>query len=53
MPPQRTRVAESRVGNTPSNGPLRAQSNALEQSILRRQYALVTRSMAVLLRAQL
>ena len=28
MPPQRVREDESRAGNRPSNGPLRAQSNA-------------------------
>ena len=29
MPPQRTRDAESRVGNSLANGPRRAQSNAM------------------------
>lgn len=36
MPLQRTRDAESRVRNKLSNGPLRAQSNEISQSILRR-----------------
>ena len=38
MPVQRTRVAESRVRNKSSNGPLRVQSNAQRaaQSILQR-----------------
>ena len=36
MPPQRVREAESRVGNKPSNGPLRAQGNPGGESILRR-----------------
>jgi len=36
MNPQRARVAESRVINSLANGPLRAQSNAFGQSILRR-----------------
>ena len=38
MPVQRTRVAESRVRNKSSNGPLRVQSNAQHaaQSILQR-----------------
>ena len=37
MPIQRTRVAESRVRNKLSNGPLRVQSNAYYmQSILQR-----------------
>lgn len=38
MPVQRTRVAESRVRNKSSNGPLRVQSNAQNaaQSILQR-----------------
>jgi len=37
MPVQRTRVAESRVRNKSSNGPLRVQSNAIySQSILQR-----------------
>ena len=36
MPVQRTRDAESRVRNKLSNGPLRAQSNEISQSILRR-----------------
>ena len=39
MPVQRTRVAESRVRNKSSNGPLRVQSNAQHtaQSILQRE----------------
>ena len=36
MPLQRARVAESRVRNKLSNGPLRVQSNAISQSILQR-----------------
>ena len=36
MPLQRTCVAESRVRNKLSNGPLRVQSNAISQSILQR-----------------
>ena len=36
MPFQRARVAESRVRNSLSNGPRRAQSNVHAQSILRR-----------------
>lgn len=36
MLPQRARGAESRVKNRLSNGPLRAQSNVVIQSILRR-----------------
>ena len=37
MPVQRTRVAESRVRNKSSNGPLRVQSNGIfSQSILQR-----------------
>ena len=36
MPLQRACVAESQVRNKLSNGPLRAQSNVISQSILRR-----------------
>ena len=36
MPLQRACDAESQVRNTLSNGPLRAQSNVISQSILRR-----------------
>lgn len=36
MPLQRTCGAESQVRNKLSNGPLRAQSNEISQSILRR-----------------
>ena len=36
MPLQRACVAESQVRNELSNGPLRAQSNVISQSILRR-----------------
>ena len=36
MPLQRACVAESQVRNKLSNGPLRAQSNVVSQSILRR-----------------
>ena len=36
MPLQRACVAESQVRNKFSNGPLRAQSNVISQSILRR-----------------
>ena len=31
MPPQRVREAESRVGNKPSNGPLRAHGNPIRR----------------------
>ena len=31
MPPQRVREAESRVGNKPSNGPLRAQGKSRDR----------------------
>ena len=37
MIPQRVGVAESPAENKSSNGPLRVQSNAIEQSILQRE----------------
>jgi hypothetical protein len=36
MPLQRVRIAESRIRNKLSNGPLRVQSNGVFQSILQR-----------------
>lgn len=48
MPLQRACDAENQVRNKLSNGPLRAQSNVLGQSILRRlRHALVVRDMLV------